>query len=469
MNNQFNTGVKPGFYLAAAVESCPALNGFVERENYRYDGEMTASRTYFSDKKILTLKVSYFETLKKSQDSFKAEIKQLEHSSSHQSGNRWRTLACGELSLIWNTNNRWWNAAALQGAWQCHVEMEYRGYELEDSSGAITEQLISALCQGLPPQDGETAEINMVSGSAADHCKGVMALYLYKGVSALREDEFSEVVEKLGIRSGDLQQVIFMPTEASFLQQYAATIKLAAEQTGLTPEMIAAVILSEVRGLDQLAFTWESIKELTQVKDSDGWLIWAGKWLSWGVSGYVFNIALFGGVGWFLNRVQERFGIDETWRDWFLSFITDDVSMGLVQRQVSSLIKLRVHESFEELRELAESALRWELGKWLADNDKAILLAAHFIRRLADQAAAYAGPRENQLKRWSEKKACGQFNLGLFAQAASQWTPLHIAFIGWKYNTGHLDNLDEIPGRYVWGDMFLLSYRDILEARVFRQ
>jgi len=114
-----------------------------------------------------------------------------------------------------------------------------------------------------------------------------------------------------------------------------------------------------------------------------------------------------------------------------------------------------------------DDLLRQRLLRWLFVPKFSIPLIAWFVRKLADRLAAYSGPRGNQLAKFASLYACGDLDLGLFARSADQWTSAHVGLLGWKYNTGHIEHIDDMEGIRGWGDMFIYCYADIVSSGIF--
>lgn len=454
----------PDAYLGAGIGETGIPEGFDEKEKYRLDTPTSASRTYFSEKQTLTVSLTKTEDATRNFEAFKQELQGMESDS----GKTWLSNpSCGGASAQWKSGNRRIMASAVVSKWRAHVEWEFSSTAHEEQAKPGTRRLLKSLCASIPH---ETENTNLLTGDDAIHCQWLIPVMLSTAASSLSKQELRELVQKQGITAEDLGSVIFNPTHAAFLKKYRTEIIAAAEETQLTPEIISSAILSEVRGLDQYLMSTRPMTNF--IRSVTGWIRNKAPYkpvqIPVDLVGFGLTYLWDNTLDYLFIELQKVVGLDEELRDWVASKFRDDVSVGLFQRQVDSLIHLQVHKRIPELASMPDATLRGELRNWLLDEKRSIRLGAHFIRVLANKAAAYQGPKKNALKSWMETKACGHFDLALFGQHAREWTPLHISFLGWKYNTGHLDSLDNISGVPVWGDMFVLSYHDIVLSDVMR-
>ncbi len=456
--------------------------GYKEVDSLTSGSDTWASRTFFGpERRTATFRVIRAESATKALEHARFEF---------DKRFKWRKqrrlpiekLEFGDLSYLYQDRYTEWEGAAIKGHWTCYVGRGYKQlWHGATAKEAVTKDL-QALYAILPGGEGEVTPppINVVDVKSDPKCTEELRRLLSTPLAKLSVAELVRVTEVSGAAAqGEFQEQTHSPTPVAFLQQHRAAIIEAARVTQLSPEVVAAAILSEVRGLDSRVFTTPFVEQLTK-KIQEKILEKSVENVAWveqvGLERYIALMAVAQlSVPFVLDGARyvegwaHTFGIttDEDLRDWALSFYSDDVSIGLGQRQVKSLIDMGVHNHFPELTGLDDEALRKRLRQMLLDSRDNIRLIARFLREMAKRAAGYRGTRQNELANWTARNACGKFDLAVFNRPVAEWTPAHIRFLGWKYNTGHVDNLDDISGTPSWGDMFLNSYKDIVTAQLF--
>jgi hypothetical protein len=420
-----------------------------------------------SERETIKVSIRFNENSEENAKGFLDSLQRFRKSPTYE----WiKNLNFGDSSALYLRDKKYVIAESISGRWNPAVQWKIRNTSKDNAQG-VTEKVLKTITNALP---ADSEEDNIILADSASHCTWAAPLLLSSPVGNLTTKEVADVIADMGIRDEDFNILTRMPRQVRFLAPYKSSLVKYAAETNLTPELLGAIVLTEMRGLDPRVldkdFFWNYLGKLrTEIETKE--LISTEVLNSFKAKGIMAHSwAVAYALDRLMDNLEETTNISELHRDQILSYFFNDVSVGIIQRQVSSMIKLGVHKLIPELSNLSNSSkprLDYELREWLLDDDKAIRLCAYFIRTLADRAAKYDGARENQLKMWVAKRACGKFDLAPLSKHGNYWNLLHTAFLGWKYNSGNLNDLDGNSGEPAWGDFFLISHRDIIQSGFF--
>ena len=337
-------------------------DGYKEMAGLSSDSDSAASRTYFGpDRRTATFRVTRSESASKARDYIQFEFDK-RYRSRKQRRLPIEKLDWGELSFLYQDRYTEWEGMAVKGPWSCYVGRGYKQLWHGHDARETAAKDLRALFAVLPGADVESQpkSLNAVDVKPDVNCTEELRRMLSTPLTGLSTGELERLTKESGAAAqGEFQTQTHTPTPVSFLARHRA-----ARATRLSPEIVAAAILSEVRGLDTRVFTEPFVEQLTHklqdkiIEKAAGNMDWSD---SIGMSRYLALTAVsYLGVPFVLDEVRRAEGwgqwigveFDETWRDWALAFFSDDVSVGPGQRQVNSLIDMRVHDHFPELANL---------------------------------------------------------------------------------------------------------------------
>ena len=316
-----------------------------------------------------------------------------------------------------------------------------------------------------------------------------------------------------------------------FLEKYRDDIQRAAKESNLTPEMIGAAVLTEQRDLKKgedlkdYGGSWAaSSKMVTDLLAKEasiglcqrqvGSLIELGVHhdlgleeglkLRWNLASALLddkeNLRI---AGFFIRRLANQAADLAAAPQHFGEAVHDfcaeatrlaDKEKALAARaaDLSQTAKHVMSQPLDKLYEIdiqtfaSQNTFGQIKGRWpeqaLKTVDDAMALAevaARLTSRypdlavkaqiMRDAAHLYKGLIGSPMQGFVNGNLGGHpLDFSVFKQPSINWTPAHVEFIGWKYNTGHLGDMDSITGIRDWGHNFLMSYLDIVKAAIFK-
>jgi len=188
---------------------------------------------------------------------------------------------------------------------------------------------------------------------------------------------------------------------------YVQAFQKAAKATKLTPEVIAAFVLSE----------WRDMEE------------------------------------------------HEEWTDWAKATISDNASVGIGQ------VRIATAKKHDLLGVKTKNLSSGEIYKLLTTPETGIQAVAEYIRWLADRGARFpASPKyksDMDFNYWRNTHYPGLDLLDL-KKPAAEWSPGHIVLLGSEYTTYPFDDVEPLKWDFGWGLNVLMAFQDILRSGIFK-
>lgn len=188
---------------------------------------------------------------------------------------------------------------------------------------------------------------------------------------------------------------------------YVQAFQKAAKASRLTPEVIAAFVLSEWRDMDEY-------EELT---------------------------------------------------DWVKATVSENTSVGIGQ------VRIATAKKHDLLGVKTKNLSSGEIYKLLINPETNIQAVAEYIRGLADQGARFpTSPKyksDMDFNYWRNTYYPGLDLLDL-KKPAAEWCPGHIILLGSEYTTHPFDSVEPLKWDFGWGLNVLMAFQDILKSGIFK-